>query len=585
MKTDTRKLFKGNTFLRIQIIILFLMLIVGFLEFRNYGISWDENTQRNSGVVFFKHLQDRLSLHLVEIPSPVPKLEEYRDKEFGAIYEVFIFALERIFGFRDYREVFLFRHLINFIFFWFGVLVFSSIIRNRFQKDYFPIIGCLILFLHPRIFAESFYNSKDIILMVFFIFSFRLFILFNETWKFKHAFLLALISALAFNIRPVGILIPILSVFLLLPAAIRLRIKEKKWNRLISLFVLVSCFLLFAWITNPYLWDHPFEKSLQIITKFLKYDVSHTAGNMFFLGNYLPTNDLPWFYLPLWITITTPIVYLIFFIVGLIIALIKCLAIQRKWLLDSENRMIFFLSGWLGLPLCAAVFFHSTLYDGWRHFYFLWPAIVFFSVYGLDGLISMKIKNIPEKYGKQIKLLFLAIILSALSVNVLYNYRWKSHQYCYFNFLAPEPEANFEIDYWGLSYKDGLDYLIKNDTSDLIRIQVLNLPGYLNSFLLEPAVRKRIYYHYSLRENYSSRIESFYPFQTEANFMKPGEGAHYYISNFRDTSDPEEIKKYRSGKPPYINQKFSCRVDGNEILGIYELQSGAVLMMNRKPFP
>jgi len=583
MKSDIT--FKGKSFHRLQIIILFLMLVVGFLEFRNYGISWDENTQRNSGVVFFNHLQQKFSLHLLVIPPSVPKLDEYRDKEFGATFEIFIFALERLFGFRDYKEVFLFRHFINFIFFWFGVVVFSSIIRSRYSKNYFLIIGCLILFLHPRIFAESFYNSKDIILMVFFIFSFRIFILFNETWKFRYAFWLALISALTFNIRPVGILIPILSLFLLFPAAIRFQHKENKWNRLISLVIFFSFFLILAWITNPYLWDNPLGKSMQIIAKFLKYDVSHTAGNIFFLGNYLPTNNLPWFYLPLWIGITTPIVYTIFFIIGLIIILKKNLFIRRIEFLDSGTRMDFFILGWLGLPLCAAILFHSTLYDGWRHFYFLWPAIVLFVLNGFDGMISIKIKCVTEKVRKSIWFFSFALILAAVISNGIYDYRWKAHQYCYFNILAPAPATNFELDYWGLSYKDALEYLVNKDSSDSIRIQVLNLPGYLNSFLLDPVDRKRLWYHNSLRENFSSRIESFYPFPFEAKFMKAGEAARYYISNFRDTNGPEELLKYRSGESPYINQEFSCKVNGYEIIGIYKLQPGIFPMMNRKPFP
>jgi len=557
---------------RIQILFLFLMLVAGFMEFRNYGISWDENTQRNSGIVFFNHIQQKFNLHLIEIPPTVPKLDDYRDKEFGAVFEVFIFALERLFGFHDYKNVFLFRHFINFIFFWFGIAVFSSTIRKRFTNDYFPIIGCLILFLHPRIFAESFYNSKDIILMVFFIFSFRVFIVFNETWKIRDGFWLGLISALTFNIRPVGILIPLLAFLILFPAAIRFKVTENKWNRLMSLFSLVFFFFFLAWLTNPYLWDDPFGKPLQIIIKFLKYDLAHTAGNVLFLGNYLPTNNLPWFYLPLWIAITTPVVYLVFFVGGLIAALRKTILVYRIDFMERETRVNFFILGWLVIPLSLAIFFRSTLYDGWRHFYFLWPVIVYFALIGLKKTLFFESKKVSLKLIKPFKFVCLLVIIGAVGFNGFYNYRWKTHQYCYFNLLAPAPATNFELDYWGLSYKDALEYLVRNDTSGTIRLQVLNLPGYLNSFLLDPHEREKLWYHYSLRENFSTRIKSFYPFRSEPKFMRKGETAKYYVSNFRDTSSPEELRKYRSGENPYINQVFSCRVDGLEIVGVYKLQ-------------
>ena len=47
-----------NFYKKIFLPVLFLiMLVTGIMVFRDYGISWDENTQRNSGIVFFNHIQ------------------------------------------------------------------------------------------------------------------------------------------------------------------------------------------------------------------------------------------------------------------------------------------------------------------------------------------------------------------------------------------------------------------------------------------------------------------------------------------------------------------------------------------------
>ena len=45
------------------------------------------------------------------------------------------------------------------------------------------------------------------------------------------------------------------------------------------------------------------------------------------------------------------------------------------------------------------------------------------------------------------------------------------HQNVYFNFLAGKNvQAKFELDYWGLSNKQALEYILKNDSKSVIKI-------------------------------------------------------------------------------------------------------------------
>jgi len=550
---------------------LLLLLASGIMVFRDYGISWDENTQRNSGIVFFNHIQKVADIELVRLPGTVPKLDDYRDKEFGAAFEVLLFAGERLLQLKDYREVFLFRHLANFIFFWIGIIVFASVIKKRFEKWYFPLIGCLMLFLHPRIFAESFYNSKDIILMIFFIFSFFSYTRLAQTGYLRHVIFLAFISAITFNIRPVGIIIPFLALLILLPRFLKYPVSRIRRKRhLVNLLLLPLLFLFFAWITNPYLWNDPFVKSYAIIAKFLQYDVSHTAGNLLFLGKYIPTNKVPWFYLPLWIGISTPLVYLILVIMGMLFALKNSLYRRHLIFAHSKVWQDLFITGWLIVPVSAAILFHSTLYDGWRHFYFLWPAMVYFAIYGLRSFID-HLDLCREKWNYKItKLLLLLIIGVSILANIQTIVRYHPHQYCYFNAIAPDPSENFELDYWGLSYRDALENLVKSDSSDTLAIRVLNLPGYLNAFMLKPVDRQRVWYDSTLRENYSIRIDSYFPFTVKPNELALGKKPSYYLSNFRDTSSPDELTRYRKHESPYINQVYSLKCGQMEIMAIYK---------------
>ena len=45
------------------------------------------------------------------------------------------------------------------------------------------------------------------------------------------------------------------------------------------------------------------------------------------------------------------------------------------------------------------------------------------------------------------------------------------HQNVYFNFLAGKNiQKKFELDYWGLSNKQALEYILKNDSNETIRL-------------------------------------------------------------------------------------------------------------------
>ncbi len=48
------------------------------------------------------------------------------------------------------------------------------------------------------------------------------------------------------------------------------------------------------------------------------------------------------------------------------------------------------------------------------------------------------------------------------------------------------------MDYWGLSSRRGLEYILRHDPAETIRVKVLNFPGELNASLLPPAERKRL---------------------------------------------------------------------------------------------
>jgi len=127
---------------------------------------------------------------------------------------------------------------------------------------------------------------------------------------------------------------------------------------------------------------------------------------------------------------------MVFFLDGILFAFMH--AFHKKKLFPNKPGLSqdLFITGWLVVPVVTAILFHSTLYDGWRHFYFLWPAMVYVAIYGINSCV-----NYFNRHGVMwirqagIPAIFL-IIGSAVFWNIVTLIRHHPHQYCYFNAIA-----------------------------------------------------------------------------------------------------------------------------------------------------
>ena len=111
---------------------------------------------------------------------------------------------------------------------------------------------------------------------------------------------------------------------------------------------------------------------------------------------------------------------------------------------------------------------NSTLYGGWRHLYFIYPSLIFISVVGLEFLS----KRFNHKY--------LLILIFPFLLNTAY-WMIKNHpfQFVYFNTLAGKNiNNNFELDYWGVSNKHSLEYILINDSNKKIKLFIASTSPY-----------------------------------------------------------------------------------------------------------
>ena len=290
----------------------FTLLTAGFFIFPDYGISIDEDNTRINGFVSLKYIFEIFLPNLVNETDKftnIPSMTEWNEQGIGVIFDLPTAFLEWIFQIEDSRKYYLMRHFVNFLFFFVSVYFFFLLIKNRYDSWIVGILGSTFLFLSPRIFAQSFYNNKDIVFMSLFIISLYTAINFLEKPDFRNAIIFSIISSLAIDIRILGVFLPIL-VFLIYIINIYWveNYKNNTIKPLLLFLILTPLFITFFW---PYLWQDPLGNFIIIFKKLSNFD--ENIYN-FYLGQYISAKNLPWHYPIVWILISTPFFYIFLFI-------------------------------------------------------------------------------------------------------------------------------------------------------------------------------------------------------------------------------------------------------------------------------
>ena len=134
---------------------------------------------------------------------------------------------------------------------------------------------------------------------------------------------------------------------------------------------------------------------------------------------------------------------------------------------------------WFFLPLIAVIVSNAILYDAWRQMFFIYPAFLMVSLSGVVFLFEhIKTRFQGVRY-KVISWVFILIVASSLICTFRVMVRYHPYQNVYFNVLAgrdmKDIKKNFELDYWGLSYREALEYIVKNDKNKSIKITRVSL--------------------------------------------------------------------------------------------------------------
>ena len=439
-------------------IICALFLLMGLVLAGDYGIGTDELPQRQIATANLDYILGQ-GASLEALPYPYAL--------YGVAFELPLLLAERILGLEDYYYIHRLRLTLTHLFFILGAFFCWRLAYHLFNNRLIALFALLIFLLHPRIYAHSFVNSKDLPFLTMFIIA--LYLLeraFRRDTPGAFA-LLGIAVGLLTNLRIVGVM--------LLAAVLAMRgldlfyagrgPERKSLLRTAGLFILAAGLTLYA--VTPYAWANPVD--------YLAASLALTANHpeiawQLFQGAVIPSNELPPHYIAAWFGITTPPPLLLLGFIGIAAGAAGLCRRPRSLFRNTRMRFLGLLLAAFLLPPLAAALLGANLHDNWRIFYFLYAPFCLLAAGGLGGLANRFSRWRPGRAG--------VYGLAGLGVGLIAWQLIQLHpwQHDYFNFLGDRttPErlrTQYEMNSWQLAYREGLEYLLARHPGETLVVR------------------------------------------------------------------------------------------------------------------
>ena len=404
----------------------------------------------------------------------------YRDRHYGVAFELPLLLAERALGLEDSRSIYRLRHLLTHLGFIAGAF-FAGLLAWRMTGSRWLALFALLLFLlHPRLYAHSFFNSKDLPFLSMFMVA-----LYLVHRAFRRdtlgAFILCGVAVgLLSNIRIMGLMLfPAVIVMRGLDLGYEFRRPERRRHLLLTAGAFALAALLALYATWPWLWPDPLSR---LAEGFALAATNILQGRVPFRGESIYIISPPWDYLPVWMAITTPPATLLLALAGAVTALYGAAARPVQALRNGPRRFALLLLAVLILPVIAAIALDSTLYNDWRHLYFLYAPLGLLAVVGLRRLAGAagRVRSGPRRIPGW-PALVQASLYAAAAVSLLsaagQMAQLHPFQNLYFNFLVDRrtPEylsAQYDMRYWPTSVRQGLEWLLERYPDETVRVYI-----------------------------------------------------------------------------------------------------------------
>ena len=436
-------------------------------------------------------------------------------------------------------------HIVNLFFSFTAIFGIRRLCIEFFNKGV-ANISFLILFFYPIFFGHMAFNSKDTIVAschVWIVYLFFKYLKKQSSKEKKNTYIIyvGVLSALATGIKLVflGSLIP---VFLFLIFEIfyfkkivntNFSLKTLFYDSLKCIFIFYFLLIIFWIDVYPNIFYLPFEIIGKILSNINLAGWPYNNLN----GIYYNSNEIPALYLPINIFYKSPEYILASYLFFIILMLTSINFFKSKF--KTFTYKIFFLFLIISYANFILFILPFPVYDGMR--LFLW-VIPYFCI--VPALVFYYFINTIKKFFSKMSLL----LMTTLVVYFLYNFFIITpYQYTYLNFFNGKNEIrykNFENDYWGLSNKQALEFLLLNKKENTIFI------GSAGPISLENS--KKIL-------NLEDRNRLVVKANNEADFI---------IDNYRNWFGEYNKKRYKVPDNFKIYKEISRR--GRKIISIYK---------------
>jgi hypothetical protein len=426
---------------------IFALMLV---TFGDYGTTWDEDYHFWYG---FKVLDYYRSFFHDTTALTSPPISYY-----GAIFDATAALLAPHSPFGYYTT----RHLLNALVGIVGLIGCHKLARALGG----PRVGLwavILLLLTPNFYGPMFNNPKDVPFAAGYVWSLYYIVrlipaLPAPPWR--DVVKLGLSIGLTLGVRVGGLLcLCYLGLVLAAVAALHARRDQRvsgaigelihETSRVVAPVIVLSYgIMLLAW---PWAQLDPLWRPISAIMQFDHHDFPYAT---LFDGLYIPAPALPWTYLPTFLLIKLPELFLLLLGGG---------SIWTAWQVWREKPALETLLA-PGLVVFAAVFpvvyavaIHATLFDGMRHFLFVEPPLACCAALAFEAGIRRL-----RAWSKEL-IAVSAMLALYLGYHIAVMLALHPDEYVYYNALVggvSGAAGRFKLDYWANSYREAVHDLV-----------------------------------------------------------------------------------------------------------------------------
>lgn len=287
----------------------------------------------------------------------------------------------------------------------------------------------------------------------------------EKTWWLVTAMAFAAIgSSIAIGTRAGALFIALgITVFTLLASAgIALHLRSRQVLVIPMAVGIIAAVvpIAFLWLTNPV--------ARISLPYWLKDSLDYSTGDfpwtltMRTAGIDVVNNALPWWYIPAWLFARLPLIVFFLALLGAVAGIATL--VMRRFRSRSLMILIPFVAQGLLIP-AGLIVLNSTLYDEIRHLQFIYPAVILIGAYGVFFLRE-------SGFSALIRIGAQALAVLVVLVNLYWVTQWFPYSYAFINPIAKgtSEERNWDLDYWGVSAREGVENLKRLGYQDIVVI-------------------------------------------------------------------------------------------------------------------